>query len=195
MTGNKTGTDCSTGACPVEKKDDKLVKSTDLPLLGNPYPPKDVIQNDTPSQLELSVASIRRTMQPFMAPVCRAYQKTNDVLSIGVAHSQSAIGNLRENQSSLTNALVISCAGLLGLAVARRRSILKKLLFGSLLAGGATAMCYPNEVKEKADILWLMARSKLPSLVQQQYENLLQTKPKPQDSGDMETNDPKNSKG
>lgn len=183
MTDNKTGKDCSTGACPVEKKDGKLVKSTDLPLLGNPYPPKDVIQNDTPSSLELSIASIRTSIQPFMAPVCKAYQKTSDVLAIGVAHSQSTFATIRESQGSFGKVLFISCSGFLGLAIARRKGIFKKLVLSSLLAGGATTYCYPQDVREKADIIWIMAKNKLPSL-KEQYGSLVSGTAKSQDESD-----------
>ena len=164
----------STNACPLDKKEgNKLVKITDLPLHGNPYPPKDVIQNDEPSSLELAVRSIRTTVQPYLSPVFSAYHKTSDVLSIGVAHSQSAIENLRQNQNTITNALVISGAGFLGLAMARRRGIIKKILFSSTLAGMAAGVCYPKETKETLCIAWLMAKNNLPSLVQQQYGNLV----------------------
>lgn len=177
MTDNKK--DSNTGACPVDKKDgkNKLVKSTELPLLGNPYPPKDVIENETPSSLELTVRSIRTTLQPYMSPICSAYNRTNDFISVGVAHSQGAIANLRENSSGMTGALVVSGAGILGWALARRRGIFKKLLFASILAGGTAGICYPKETKEKVDIVWLIAKNKLPSLLSEQYGNLMKAKP------------------
>lgn len=189
MTDNKNNKDCSTGGCPVDKKDAKLVKSTDLPLLGNPYPPRDVIQNETPSSLELSIASIRTTLQPYMAPVCKAYQKTSDVVSIGMAHSQSAIDNLRESQSSLTSVLVISGAGLLGFGLARRRGFIKRAFYGSLLAGGAATVCYPKEVKEKADILWLIAQNKLAPMVSEQYGNIVKSSMNQADNKEAKTKD------
>lgn len=174
MADNNSNKTATMDACPLDKKNEnKLVKITELPLHGNPYPPMDVIQNDEPNSLELAVRSIRTTVQPYLSPICSAYNRTRDVLSIGVAHSQSAIENLRQNQSTLSNAFVISGAGILGLAMARRRGIIKKVLFSSMLAGVAAGVSYPRETKETLCIGWLMAKNKLPSLVQEQYGNLV----------------------
>lgn len=193
--------DCSTGSCPVVGSDNKpkLVKSSDLPLHGNPYPPKDVIQNDAPGSLELAVKSVRTTVQPYLTPVCAAYQKTSDILSIGVAHTQSTIANLRENRSRLTNILIISGSGLFGLVVARRRGIFKKLLYTSAFVGGATLACYPREARDKTELAYFIARNRLPALVKEQYQNLTGSKSAPPTSGqtdklDAETNQTKVSK-
>lgn len=144
---------------------DKLVKISELPLHGNPHPPKEVAKDEPPSFLEQNVTAIRQQVQPYMAPVCRAYAKTSDVLSVGAAHTQSTLENLRENQRTLYNALVISGSTLLGLGLARRRGVFKKLLYTSVFFGASAAVCYPEEAKAKADLVYLIAQNKLPELL------------------------------
>ena len=167
--------DCSNGSCTVTTNGDgksKLVKASDLPLHGNPYPPKDIIQDDTPSSLELTVRSVRTTVQPFMAPFCSAYQKTSDILSIGAAHTRTTIANLQENRGRLKNGLIISGFGLFGLVLARRKGIFKKFLYSSLFMSGAALACYPREVREKTELAFFIAKNRLPPLVQQQYHKI-----------------------
>lgn len=170
-------------------KEKKLVKATELPVHGNPYPPKDQVQNDTPGMLEVKIRSIRTTLQPYFAPVASAYEKTSDILSIGAAHSQSTIQSLAQNQSSVLNALIISGSTLVGIALARRKGVFKKLLFGSVFFSGAYVVCYPKETEETSKMLLYIARNKLPLLAQQQYEKF--TKTKSNDSPKQETTESK----
>lgn len=186
MTAKTNDANCTSGTCPVDNKSqDKLVKVTDLPLLGNPYPPKDVIQDDSPSSLELGVRSMRTTMQPYVVPFSKAYQKTSDILSIGSAHTRSTFQRLAENQSSVLNALVISGAGLLGVTLAMRKGPFKKILYGSVFFGGALAACYPEEVKAKGELAWFIVKNKLPALMAQQYEKLSVNKSPVADDAEM----------
>ena len=166
--------DTSTKPCCKDETgaDKKLVKATDLPLHGNPYPPKDTILVEKPTFLETKVASVRQALQPYVSPIGVAYERTNDFVSVGVAHSQSAMQRLAENQSSVVNALIISGSGLLGIALARRRGIFKKLLYGSVFFTGAFVACFPKEAEEKASMLLYIAKNKLPVVAQQQYEKL-----------------------
>lgn len=167
--------DCSDGSCADKSRNDKLVKSTDLPLVGNPYPPKDAIEDAAPGFLETKVRSLRNTLQPFFSPLHSAYESTSDFVSIGVAHSQNAMSRLAENQSSVLNALVISGTGLLGVALARRRGIFKKILFGSVFFTGALVACYPKDAEEKAQLLFYIAKNKLPDAFSQQYAKFVKT--------------------
>ena len=166
----KTNDDCSTGACPVDKPQDaKLVKSGDLPLVGNPYPPKDVIENDNPSLLEIRISSLRTAMQPFMSPLCKAYGRASDFLATGAAHTQSAIQGMSEGSNTVTHAAVATGASLFGLLLARRRGLFVKLITGSTFGGGALAACYPKEAMESAELAWYITKNKLPALVSEQY--------------------------
>lgn len=173
-TSNNNKDECSSGACPVDKpRDSKLIKATELPITGNPYPPRDVIIEDNPNMLELKVRSVRQTIQPYLSPIFSAYERVSDIAATGAAHSQSAIHRLSENRNSLANAVVISGAGLVGIALARRRGFFRKLLFGSLFFGAATALCYPKEVEERAQVLMYIAKNKFPVVAKQQYDKLL----------------------
>lgn len=153
------------------KNNPNLVKATELPTHGNPRGPKNE-QDQPESGLEVQIRSMRVALAPYLSPIYSAYERTSDFVSIGVAHSQSGIERLAENQSSLVNALIISTSGLLGIALARRRGIFKKLLFGSVFFGGALAACYPKDAGEKAQLMLYIAKNKLPDLAKQQYEKL-----------------------
>lgn len=178
------------GAPPSNDKDTqsgkKLVKVTELPIHGNPYPPKDVVLNEDPGFLELKIRSVRSALQPYVSPLAVAYEKTNDFLSTGVAHSQNAIYRLRESQSSVFSSLVIASAGLVGLGLARKKGLFRKILYGSAFFGGALVACYPKESEEKAQIAWYIAKNKLPGVVQEQYQKLSGIKATPSDDNKEE---------
>lgn len=159
-----------------KKAEKKLVKATELPIHGNPFPPKDCVQVETPGMIETKVRAARTTLQPYVSPFATAYQKTSDVISIGVAHSQSTIQRLAESDSSVVNAMIISTSGLLGYALARRGGFIKKILFTSTFFGGAMAVCYPMQAKEQSQIMWYIAKNKLPDAAKQQYEKLIGSK-------------------
>lgn len=148
----------------------KPVKATELPTHGNPFPAKDVIQDEEPSMLEVKFRSVRTTIQPYVSPLTSAYERTSEFMSVGIAHSQNAMQRLADNQSSVVKAAIISGAGLLGIGLARRRGIFKKLLFGSVFFGGALVACYPEDAGKRAQMLWYIVQNKLPVLAKQQYE-------------------------
>lgn len=154
------------------KDTSKLVKSTDLPLTGNPYPPKDVIQDETPSSLEKAITSARTSMQPVLSPICGAYNKTKDVLATGVAHSQSTFQTMSENQNTLTKGLTVAGSTLFGLLLARRKGFFKKALYMTTFFTAASAICFQDEAKKNLDIAWVMAKNNLPTLASDQYQKL-----------------------
>lgn len=180
MVDHKTNDETKKDCCNKDNKsvEKKLVKATELPIHGNPFPPKDVIQVEKPNILEVKIGQVRSVLQPYVSPVASVYEKTSDVLSIGVAHSQSAMQRLAQNQSSVLNAIIISGAGLLGVGLARRRGVFKKLLYGSVFFGGAMAACYPKDAEEKAQLTWYIMKNKLPDVAKQQYEKLTGVKAK-----------------
>lgn len=150
-------TDKSADKACCDSTEKNLVKATELPLHGNPYPPKDIVIDEQPGYLEQQVATLRR----YLAPVGVAYYRSKDILLTGYAHSQSAIHSLGENQNSLVNALVISGSGLFGLALARRKGLFKKLLYGSVFFTGAMAACYREEAQKQAQLASYIIRNKL----------------------------------
>jgi len=156
--------DNSSGSRPDGKDGNKLVKSTDLPLAGNPYPPKDVIQDEAPGFLEKAIASTRMAVQPFLTPVTAAYDKTSDIVSIGVAHTQSAIQDLSDNQNAVTSGLIISGSTLLGLILSRRKGLFKKTLYATTFFTASAALCYREEAKRNFEIMWVMAKKRFPEL-------------------------------
>lgn len=165
------GVDSNKKECCKEGAKDEtvLVKATDLPRHGNPYPPKDFVATDKPSMLESKITSLRSTIQPYAAPIGTAYGRVSDFAATGLAHSSSMFQRLSDSQNSIIHALLISGAGLLGAAVARRR----RILTGAIFATGAIAACYPNEATEKAQLTWYIVKNKLPDFAREQYGKLV----------------------
>lgn len=159
--------------CKDDTKEPQLVKATELPIYGNPNPPKDIILEDRPGILETKVAAVRVMMQPIVSPLLLAYEKASDIVDIGVAHSQTSFQRLVENQATLPKATFIAGAGVLGFVLARRRGFFKRILFTSVLFGGAAAACYPNEAWERSQVAWYIAKNKLPVLAMHQYEKII----------------------
>lgn len=162
MTAHSQKKDC----CKEEKV--TLVKATDLPRHGNPNPPKDVILNERPNFLESKIGSMRSSIQPLTQPIGLVYERVSDFAATGVAHSSSAMQRLSESQNPMTNALIIAGASLVGYVLGRRRKLLTGIVFGS----GATAACYPKDAEEKAQVMWYIAKNKLPEVAKQQYDKL-----------------------
>lgn len=159
-----------------EAQEGKKIKAADLPIHGNPYPPKDVVDTSKPGLLESKITSFRHKAQPYVSPFLTAFGKTQDFVSIGIAHSQSSMQRLAESQSVLTNSLVISSASLIGLALARRKGFFKKIFYTSLFGGAATVACFPTDAEEKAHLLWYVAKEKLPGIAKSQYEKIAVSK-------------------
>lgn len=154
----------------------KLVKATDLPIYGEPYPPKDVVITDQPGMLESKVATVRNMLQPYVSPIGVAYEKTSDVVSIGIAHSQSSLQRLAENQSIFVNSSIIVGSALLGYTLTRRSGYFKRLGVASVCLTGAFGACYPKETMEKVQVFWYIGKNILPVIARQQYEKLTQNK-------------------
>lgn len=148
-----------------------LVKATELPLHGNPNPPNPATE-DKPGTLEVKVRAARLALKPYLAPVCSIYGKTKDVVSIGMAHSQSTIQTLSENQNGLVHWLVIGGSGLLGLTLAKKRGLFKKTIYTTIFMGAAATACFPEQAKLNGFKAWYIAKNKLPQLVKQKYDTL-----------------------
>lgn len=158
--------------CTVNSEEKKLVKATELPLHGNPNPPRDCIMVERPGVLEQQIRKIRTTLQPYFSPIGSGYDRVKDFVSVGVAHSQGAIHRLGENQNSIVNALVIATSGLIGIGLARKRGIIKKFLYGSVFVTGAIGACYPEQAKISAMQALYIAQNKLPELMKQKYQTI-----------------------
>lgn len=148
------------------------MRATELPIHGNPYPPKDAIINHTPGFLELKVRAIRTSIQPYTTPIKAAFEKTNDVLAIGASHTQSSLQSLIDNQNAFSSAMLIAASGLLSLTLVRRRGIFTKFIVTSVATAGAAGVCFPNEAREKAELLVYIAKNKLPTFVSEQYKKM-----------------------
>lgn len=169
----------------TDESKNKLVNATELPLHGNPHPPKDIVEVEEPGMLELKVRTLRIALEPYLGPVGTVFTRTKDFMSTGISHTQSTLQGFGLNQESSSNTLIILGSGLLGLAVARRKGTFKRFLIGSLFFSGAYAACYPNDAQKVVQMGWCITKNKLPELAKQQYEKFSANKSK--DTAQLET--------
>lgn len=155
-----------------KESEKKLVKATELPLHGNPYPSKDVVEEERPGMIELKVRSIRTSMEPYMSPVSSAFSKTKDFLSVGISHSQSTIQSLSQNDNDLVKGLLIGSGAVVGGLLGGRR-FFRRIFLGSIFMAGAAAACYPKKAEEGANLAGYIFMNKIPELGKQQYAKYL----------------------
>lgn len=159
----------STKPCCKDKQaqENNLVKATDLPLHGNPYPPKDVIACEDPGLLESKVSSIRVL---FMDPIRPYLDRAQNFVATGKAHSQASLQRLSEIESTSLDVGIISVASVCGFLVGK--TIFRRLFLASLFSAGAMAVRYPKSAEEKTQLAWYIAKNKLPDFARQQYSKL-----------------------
>lgn len=116
----------------------KLIKATELPRHGNPYPPKDiVIQDEQPTKLESSITSARESVAPWITPFT---SRMKNIIDTGYAHSSTAIQGLSDTQRNVFNGAVVASAAMLSYKISRRQ----KPLVGAFVALGTALVVYPE---------------------------------------------------
>lgn len=159
---------------PCCKRDSnvKPVKATELPIYGNPYPPKDSHEEEKPSSLELKIRCARHMVKPYLDPVLDGISRTSDVFSVGIAHTKSTFDRIGQSQDTTVKSLLIAGGGLFGLLLARRRGIVRKTFYGVLGFGAASVACYPERALEYGNIALFIAKEKLPTIIDSTYNRL-----------------------
>lgn len=162
--------------CCKNKQDEaKLVKATDLPIHGNPHPPKDFIIDEKPGLIEQKVASIRSVVQPYIAPLGGAISRTSEIISIGKAHSQATLQNVYDLDPLIKAAIVLGVTGF-GWTLGRRRGLMNRFLFTSTAFVGSMFVCYRDQAPENLQVLNHIVTVKLPTLAKQEYEKYVPKK-------------------
>jgi len=148
-------------------KSGKKVKPSELPLYGNPYPPKDIILNQETGVIEDGFRATREAIAPLYSYSQEAAKRSIDFVNTGVAHSKATYQSVTQDGHVAEKALAIACGGALGFLLASRKGFFKKLLYTSIGFGGATAACYPKESGEMVEISTYIAKKKGPELVKE----------------------------
>lgn len=155
-----------------ESQDNKtpktLVKATELPLHGNPFPPKEPIE-EQPSQSELKVRSWRLAAQPYLSPVCAVYDRTKQFMSTGKSHTQEAIQMIRENPNNTVGKVILASTCIFGAFGIYRPGIFRKIMAASVVITGSVVAFNPEYANQKAQLALYIAKNKLPELAKEQF--------------------------
>lgn len=138
-----------------------------LPLYGNPYPPRDVILNEEPSGLESGIRSTREAAAPYYAIVAASGRRGAEILATAVAHTRSLYDRISDDSSSVPKAAAITAGGLTGLLIASRKGFIRKILYTGLGMTAAAAACYPSQSRELIDLSAYIARRRGPDLIKE----------------------------
>ncbi|CAF0732635.1 unnamed protein product [Brachionus calyciflorus] len=124
----------------------------DLPIYGDSQNESNkplwiVVENPEKSELEKFVSETRQTACGLM----RQFNDQTEYLTKALEQNKLVLKNQLEYVRSETNLIpkvaFISLSGLSGLLLGYRKSTFRKLLYSTLLTGGATSLCYPTEAR------------------------------------------------
>lgn len=124
----------------------------DLPIYSSPDEAKSVWvsieQKKQPTALEDAVSSFRQAGCSFLN---QFKQQKDDSIKFYESTSQQVAQQLDYISSEyniIPKVVFISLSGFSGLLLGYRRSAFRKFLYTSVLASGATALCFPKEAKQ-----------------------------------------------
>ncbi|XP_074599609.1 MICOS complex subunit 26/27 [Brevipalpus obovatus] len=142
-----------------------------LPIYGNPHPPKDVVKTDERGMIENTVFQARTTVQDNLKFMDGFYTRSKQIFETAKAHSMSTIDYIGDEENLLPKIGVITGGGLLGLLLSARRGIFKKMLYTSAGIGIMSGVCYPKQSSEMLDVAGYIVKNKAPTLVKE-YTNI-----------------------
>ncbi|KAI1301522.1 hypothetical protein HDE_03235 [Halotydeus destructor] len=155
-----------TKACCGCKKA-KMMKPSELPLYGNPYPPKDLIQLDEAGMLETGFKTTREAVTPYVDMASGAIDQVKRIYYTGVAHTRQTYDRISTDGNSVDKAVAITAGGLVGMLISARKGFFKKILYTATGVGIMTAACYPKQTTELAEVSTYIARKKGPEILKQ----------------------------
>lgn len=138
-----------------------------LPLYGNPHPPRDVILNDDPGVLEGGIRTARESAEPYLEVVRASSRRGREWFDVALAHSRDLYARISDESSTLPKAAAITGGGLVGLLISSRKGFFKKILYTSIGLGAAAAACYPQQSRELVDLTAYIARRKGPEIIRE----------------------------
>lgn len=138
-----------------------------LPMYGNPYPPKDVIMNQEAGAIEEGVRSARHALLPLYAASIAGLERGQELMDTAVSHSRTTYEMITDESQAIPRAIAITTGGLFGLLLASRKGFFKKILYTGFGLTAATAVCYPQQSKELTELSIYIAKKKGPEMIQE----------------------------
>jgi len=145
----------------------KLIKCSELPLYGNPYPPCDHVITEELGYIESGVRAVRQEMSPYVDAVVNGSQRVGQILNTSYEHSKSTYEYISSEGNTVAKAAFITGGGLLGLLISARKGFFRKLFYTSAGLTAASAACYPLEAKELSQIGFFIVKTKGPEMIKE----------------------------
>ncbi|CAG2114551.1 unnamed protein product [Medioppia subpectinata] len=153
--------------CCQSKANKKLIKISDLPIYGNPYPKCDRIVSEELGYIETGVRAVRQEITPYVDIAIKSSQRLQQILNTSYEHSKSTYEYISSEGNTVAKAAVITGGGLLGLLIASRKGFFKKVFYTTAGLTAGSAACYPTEAKELSQIGFFIVKTKGPEIIKE----------------------------
>jgi len=132
----------------VESPTSRRIKPSELPIYEGPEEIFNVEYRDRqPSSLQLAVRGFLQQTDIVNKGQLAATQAVH-IFETGKAHTQQTLTILADESTVAPKVGAITIGSLVGLVLATRRGIIKKLLYTSIGGFGTASLCYPADAKE-----------------------------------------------
>jgi len=143
-----------------------MIRPSDHPMYGTPYPPKDVVLvADEAGSLESGIRTAREAAGPYYLMGLGSVQRGRELLETAFAHSRTLYEKKTDEGGSIPKAAAITAGGLTGLIIASRKGFIRKILYTGFGLTAAAAACYPQQSRELFDISTFIARRRGPEFI------------------------------
>lgn len=119
-------------------------------------------------RLEAEVGKARELVVANLAFLGEWTAKAKQLGQDGYGRVQETYGYVTDEKHTLGKAAFITGGTLLGLTLAIRRSLFKKLLYSAVGFGAAASVCHPEKAKETANVGFYIVVNKLNPIIQEQ---------------------------
>jgi len=113
--------------------------------------PVDVYPRD---QYELKIGEIRQSVTDLIISFQEPYEKLQDTLSIGKAHTEATIEYIQHEENQVIKLITVAVSSSAGYILGRRRSIFRGVIYASVLGGSMLSLCYPKEAVATSVQAW-----------------------------------------
>lgn len=137
-----------------------------MPIYGNPYPVEDI--QPTSSALEEQIRNVRQKTSQQLAFVGDWASTAVKVTDDSVQQLKTTYKSLLDEQNTVGKAAFVTAGGLVGLTLAFRGGVFRKLMYGSIGVGSTAALCYPDKAHDIANLGFYVAINKLNPLIREQ---------------------------
>jgi hypothetical protein len=137
-----------------------------LPIYGNPNPVEDV--KPVVSALEEQIRSARLQASEQLSFVGEWAGVATQTAGNTIEQAKSTYQLLLDEKNTVGKAAFVTAGGLVGLTLALRRGVFRKLIYGTVGVASTAAICYPQKAHETAQVGFYIAINKLNPIIREQ---------------------------